>query len=278
VVLPSGEVRHLEGRGQLDPADLSFMVGVVYDVTERELAAAREAELQLQALHASDVERDRIAADLHDGPLQALAAAWMRLGILASRLDRLEMHEEGEELSSLAREIAASLGRTNQELRDVLARLQSLPVDASLDTFVQHVADLGEELAERNGFVFEMRADAGGLETLPGPVLATMYRIVAEAVRNAAAHARPHRVVVDVRVTEERLVGTVTDDGEGFDTSAPGPAGHFGLAIMRQRATGLKGSTTVRSSPGSGTTVTVVLPLPAGALDPTAATGDDQTG
>jgi signal transduction histidine kinase len=260
VVLPDGGIRHLEGRGQLDPNDPMHMVGVVYDVTERVRAADREAELQREALAASDAERDRIAADIHDGPLQALSAAWLRLTTLATRLDG-RADDDDAELARLARDVARSLAETNQELRDVLGRLRSLPVDSSVDTFAHHVGDLADDLHERGEAEFSVEVDAGPRTTLPGLVLATAYRIVAEAMINASAHSGAHRIDVAVRAEGDVLVITVADDGSGFDTAAPAPSGHFGLSIMRQRAEGLQGSLAVHSAPGQGTRVVALLPL-----------------
>ncbi|MFN8020771.1 MAG: PAS domain-containing protein [Acidimicrobiales bacterium] len=265
VVLPDGEIRHLEGRGQLDPNDPTHVVGVVYDVTERMRAAAREAELQREALASSDAERDRIAADIHDGPLQALSAAWLRLTTMATRLDARE--GDGDvALAAMAREVAQSLAETNQELRDVLGRLRSLPVDSSIDTFAHHVGDLADDLGERGEAEFAVDVDAGHRSELPGVVLATTYRIVAEGMINASAHAGAQHVDVSVRVEGDVLVATVADDGRGFDTAAPAPPGHFGLSIMRQRAEGARGTLAVHSAPGHGTRVVALLPL--GPLDP----------
>ena len=233
---------------------------VLYDVTERVRAADREAELQREALAASDAERDRIAADIHDGPLQALSAAWLRLTTLATRLDG-RADDDDAELARLARDVARSLAETNQELRDVLGRLRSLPVDSSVDTFAHHVGDLADDLHERGEAEFSVEVDAGPRTTLPGLVLATAYRIVAEAMINASAHSGAHRIDVAVRAEGDVLVITVADDGSGFDTAAPAPSGHFGLSIMRQRAEGLQGSLAVHSAPGQGTRVVALLPL-----------------
>ncbi len=260
LVGPNGEAKTVQSRGSVVPGRPHELIGVVMDVTAAETAAAREAELQREALAASDAERDRIAADIHDGPLQALSAAWLRLTTLATRLDG-RADDDDAELARLARDVARSLAETNQELRDVLGRLRSLPVDSSVDTFAHHVGDLADDLHERGEAEFSVEVDAGPRTTLPGLVLATAYRIVAEAMINASAHSGAHRIDVAVRAEGDVLVITVADDGSGFDTAAPAPSGHFGLSIMRQRAEGLQGSLAVHSAPGQGTRVVALLPL-----------------
>ena len=88
-------------------------------------------------------------------------------------------------------------------------------------------------------------------------------RVVSEALANADAHAKAHAVEIHFAATDERLELTVTDDGRGFDpATAPGVEdGHLGLTVMRERARGYGGECTITSIPGSGTLVTLWIPL-----------------
>ena len=264
IVWPTGEVRHVRAVGQLLPEHPNHLVGVLIDVTESRRGEEREIALQQLALAASDAERDRIAADIHDGPLQGLSAAWLRLSTLAARLEAGDDGTErasGAELADFTRQVAQSLATTNQELREVLGRLRSLPVDSSADTFVNHLLDLADDLGAQGVAEIDVVCDFGGRTELPGAALSTLYRIVAESMVNAARHSGGSRVDVDVRVFDDRLDATVADDGVGFDTSAPAPSGHFGLSIMGQRARSIGGKVSIRSSVGAGTVVEVTVPL-----------------
>lgn len=255
---PSGEAKIVQSRGRVVPGRPDEVLGVVMDVTSTELAAQREAELRQLAATASDTERDRIAADLHDGPLQLLSAAWMKLGSLE--------HSVGggidpEPLQREIRSVAKLLSDANTALRDLLGRLQTLPVGASTDAFCDELGDLAERVAERSALEVRVVCEFERDLALADTVLSTMYRIIGEALSNIERHAGATTASIAVELFDQALVATVIDDGCGFDIATPPPAGHFGLSIIGQRATAMRGSVEISSSVGGGTTVMVRLPL-----------------
>ena len=77
---------------------------------------------------------------------------------------------------------------------------------------------------------------------------------------NALKHAHASNIWVEVVQEGDEVQLTVRDDGVGFDAGAPGPEGHFGLTMMRERATVASGSLAIESAPGRGTTVTARFP------------------
>jgi signal transduction histidine kinase len=103
---------------------------------------------------------------------------------------------------------------------------------------------------------------------LPRPAEVMLLRVAQEALANVRRHARAGRVQVRLRYGQGQVGLEVTDDGVGFD---PGQAGGgYGLPGMRARVGEAGGRLEVRSSPGCGTTVSVVVPVPATAADPAA--------
>lgn len=110
----------------------------------------------------------------------------------------------------------------------------------------------------------------GTVPELPAGHRAALLRVGREALRNAAKHAPGAAVVLSLGTYGNRVVLTVTDDGPGFDPdSAPGPVdGHIGLALLTDAAEGAGGRLELRSRPGRGTTVRMVLPLPETGADP----------
>ena len=92
------------------------------------------------------------------------------------------------------------------------------------------------------------------------------YRIVQEALTNAAKHAKAQTVSIVIQRHASRLQAIITDDGCGFDADAalraPSAWTHLGLHGMRERAAILQGSVTIESTPGEGTTVYVWIPVP----------------
>jgi signal transduction histidine kinase len=95
-----------------------------------------------------------------------------------------------------------------------------------------------------------------------------LLRVGQEALANVRQHARAQQVQVSLRYGDGQVGLEVTDDGVGFDPGQPGCG--YGLPGMRARVDEAGGRLEVRSSPGRGTTVSVVVPVPAAAADPAA--------
>jgi len=94
---------------------------------------------------------------------------------------------------------------------------------------------------------------------LPEATQLTVYRMVQESLTNIGKYANARQVLVIVHRHPDHVAVQIRDDGAGFDTRAPGRAGH-GLAGMRQRVEAAGGRLSVQSSPGGGTVVSASLP------------------
>jgi signal transduction histidine kinase len=207
------------------------------------VGAGREIEGYWRRLAQTAVleERRRIARDLHDGVAQELAFIGRRAKRLAARSD-----------DDAAREIAASAERALGDSRRAIAALTK-PLDVPL---ADVLAEAVEEIATRYDvalaidFSRDVEVDADRREAL--------VRIACEAVSNAARHGGARQVRLALS-NSDGVRFAVTDDGAGFSPDDPVP-GRFGIAIMRERAHAVGGSFELRSAPGSGTHVEVVLP------------------
>ena len=205
---------------------------------------------------AREVERRRLARDLHDGPAQTLAAALFGVDLAISALDR-----------------------TPATAREELLTARTLVRDA-LDDVRALMAGLRPRLLEERGLVVALKAMAAmpplwgtevsvetqGIseeERLPADVELALFRIAQEAVSNARRHGAASRVQVslDVRPTLAEL--TIADDGRGWegDSLQPAEGRGEGLPGMRERARLLGGELRVESALGRGTRVTVAAPL-----------------
>jgi signal transduction histidine kinase len=204
----------------------------------REIAAWQE---QLAEAAASG-ERRRIARDLHDGLAQELAF------IVGQTRSLVEQSGEHGPFAN----IAAAAERALDESRTAIAAL-SRNVDDPLDVALAQAA---EDVAARTGA--HIRFDlAPGIRVSP-ELREDLARIVREAVSNAARHGEAANVIVSLSNTDAIRV-SVTDDGKGFDPDAPRRRG-FGLTSMRERAEARGATVVVRSRPGEGTEVEVVVP------------------
>lgn len=215
-------------------------------------AQSVDVERRRERLAAAEAERARWARELHDETLQGLAA--LRLGVAAIA------EAEPEQATRL-------IARAAVDVEEEIVRLRALITDlrpAALDELGTGPAL--EALAERlrlRGIEVELSVDLA-FEAARSPVrhepeLETgIYRIVQEALNNAASHGGAGRVVVEVVEDEAAVRLTIGDDGEGFDTTRRSDG--FGLRGMRERADLLGGSVAVESAPGQSTTVRAVLP------------------
>jgi PAS domain S-box-containing protein len=240
-----------------DTGEPWLMATVQRDITER-LAAEREVQLladQRQVLlghlvQAQEDERARIAADVHDDSVQALAAVELRLSLLHRELARTQ-----PELLPQVETLRGTVRGATDRLRHLLFDLES-PAQRG---------DLTDALAEAAAYVLEdavrWSVEGDGGRALPEATRVTAYRVAKEAIVNARKHARAHRVVIEVHDRDGGVEVSVVDDGRGFDTTrAEDRPGHLGLPGMRDRAAVAGGTVEVASTPGEGTSVRVWLP------------------
>lgn len=238
-------------------------VGWLSVVRSRRARAERE-RLMERALAASEEERRRIAATLHDGVVQQLVAASF---IAAGQAQRATADGDDGRAESLA-SVAATV-------RDSVAGLRSLLVDIyppSLRSagLASALHDLASG-ASGHGAAVTAEVDAEVAEAAPEKQQEVMFRIAQEALRNALRHAEAGHITLRLTVGQDgEAVLEVADDGRGFDTrwfdahglagravegrGAAGP-GHFGLRLMTDAATHGGGELALLSSPGAGTRI-----------------------
>ena len=228
---------------------------------DREAAMAEEREALLhETLLASDRERQRLAADLHDGVIQLVSAVTLRTATLARGLRR-----EGDVSSERLGAAAASLDRITIDLQAVTSDLRNLMgalagdeiqsggLTGALSALLVPLAESGVHVDVSVG---ELSCD-GAVRTL-------VHRVTQELARNVAKHAAAHRVTVSVSQEGDRVCLRMTDDGRGFDVQGLEErrnGGHLGLRLMDQRIRDAGGTLRIESTPGHGTVADISLPL-----------------
>lgn len=217
----------------------------------RQRRAERELLLQ-RALDSSQVERRRIARQLHDGVVQDLAGTSLSLAAAAERVDRAGDREAGD----LVRGGAASVRRAMRELRALLVGIY--PPSLRRSGLASAMDDLVAPLAERGVRVdVDVPEDLG----LTAETEDTLFRCAQEGVRNAVKHAEAHNVRVAVAKADGRVTLTVSDDGSGFSPGSDrnGDPG-LGLRLLEDLAAESGGRADVSSAPGQGTRLSVEVP------------------
>lgn len=214
--------------------------------------------LSSQLLTAQEEERRAIARELHDEVGQVLTAIKFELTLAQRAIDGAggppNVLEE-------VRAIADSALHTVRDLSLLLhpALLDDLGLPAAIAWYIK---GLGKRHAMRVDLVHE-RMD----ERLSPQIESAAFRIVQEALTNAAKHAQASTCRIELRRLTNTLLITIEDDGMGFDPTAltdRSPVRGLGLISIRERAAQLNGSFRLDTSPGQGTRLSVVLPVRAG--------------
>jgi signal transduction histidine kinase len=248
-----------------DDGELLYCLHQIQDITERRhmeealrdsLDRLRKSDAERQRLlthlvTAQEEERARIAADVHDDSLQALAAVKLRLDMLTATLDEPQRARLGA--------VHADLDAAATRLRKLLFQLRPSALDNdTLGAAIEQL--LGESFAGQE--VCTVVADA--LQSTPPPgIKVVIYRIVQQALANVLEHAQAKRVEVHLDDHDGGILVTVRDDGAGFDYEHARRAqlpGHLGLSTMRERAEIAGGWLGVETSPGGGTVVGFWVP------------------
>ena len=213
---------------------------VAVELSER---VARDALRRVVA--AQELERRRLARELHDETGQALTSILLGLKQL-----------EGAEQESVAR-LRELVVATLQNVRRLAVELRP----KVLDDFglVPALERLTSGFAEHTGIAVDLEAGAI-TDRLPPEVETAIYRIVQEALTNVVKHAHARRVSVLVTRADGRIKTVIEDDGKGFDPREATGDG-VGLIGMRERIELLDGTLAVESSETSGTTVAVEVPV-----------------
>ncbi|BBX50616.1 GAF domain-containing sensor histidine kinase [Mycolicibacterium poriferae] len=234
----------------------------------RQLVARERAHENFveQVIEAQELERRRLAGDIHDGISQRLVTLSYRLDAAAQAAKSIDDRSALTEQLDRARELAEL---TLQEARAAISGLRP-PVLDDLG-LSGGLASLARSIPQ-----VDVRTDLADVR-LPDHIELALYRIAQECLQNVVKHAR---------ATEARLTFTVdsgdngdaarleiVDDGVGFDTLehplGSDEMGGYGLLSMAERAEIVGGRLNIRSRPGSGTAVTATIPVPNSASPPT---------
>jgi PAS domain S-box-containing protein len=232
------------------------MLRMYTDTTARhELAESRQVIVR-QLIAAQELERHRIARELHDQLGQHIVGLSLGLARLATLTAD---NDDAQQLLRLLQQSADLMGKDVHTLALELrpSTLDHLGLATALRGYV-------EEVAERTGLEADVHCDAlTGIE-LDLAIQTGLYRVAQEAITNVVKHARARHVSVVLERRGDDLQLIVEDDGRGFEPSKLEMTGasKLGLAGMRERAAIMGGTLTIESSPRKGSSVFIRIPLP----------------
>jgi PAS domain S-box-containing protein len=208
--------------------------------------ADERRDLLAQIVTAQEDERTRVARELHD----SLGGTLTSLTLFAAILEKeLASPTERERVRGYRTRVEDAI----TEVRSLVSSLRPPELDEGLGSAIRRLVSDAEDGGPRIEF-----EDGAGEAQLAPAVVATLYRVVQEALANALHHAEAHVISITITEADDKVSVIVEDDGKGFDPEVL-PNGHFGVIGMRERAA-LVGTLTVDSAPGHGTVVRIEVP------------------
>jgi two-component system sensor histidine kinase DegS len=205
---------------------------------------------------AIEAERNRIARDLHDGPIQGVTAAGLSLEAIRLMINAGNVPDAQSLLDKVRSELAeemSNLRRVMSDLRPPLLEERGL---------IPAVREMCDRFARECDV--EIAMDCGAYHDVPADVETLAYRVVQESLSNVSKHAGATHVRVAIEAGTGSLEVRISDDGKGFDPTEAREylrLGKVGLASMRERSELGGGTLSIRSTPGAGTTISASLPF-----------------
>jgi signal transduction histidine kinase len=252
-----------------DPADEEAVLAAAAEtaaaltpILEREALLARNASRERALVSSGERLLTRIGFDLHDGPIQDVAALAGDVRMLKGRVEAHQAPIPEEILFGFLDDLQSRIAALDSGLRDVVHSLESPTVARRpLDETVTREIDAFRLQSE---IPVELSLK-GSFESLTDSQRIALIRIVQESLSNARDHSDARSVTVSIEADPAHTRLEITDDGRGFDVSRTlvraARRGRFGLLGMSERARLLGGRFDVQSKPGGPTVISVLLPV-----------------
>ena len=230
-------------------------------ILEREALLARNASRERALVSSGERLVTRIGFDLHDGPIQDVAALAGDVRMLKGRVEAHQAPIPEQILFGFLDDLQSRIAALDRGLRDVVHSLESPTVARRpLGETVSHEIDAFRLQSE---IPVELSLK-GSFESLTDSQRIALVRIIQESLSNARDHSDAHSIAVSIEATPAHTRLEITDDGRGFDVSRTlvraARRGRFGLLGMSERARLLGGRLDVQSKPGGPTVISVLLP------------------
>jgi signal transduction histidine kinase len=228
------------------------IVGVAVDITAIKSAHLEMQRLAKQLMVAQEEERKRLGRELHDDIGQRVALLGMELEMIRQALaEEPAMNARLLQLQRSAGELGTDLHRLAHGLHS--SKLKHLGLVSALEELCERMR------SDKQVVVMEASAQDAAVASLSEDETLALYRVAQEALNNVAKHSGASKACVALRRTECAVVLTITDNGQGFETSAD--AGGIGLVGMRERLLAVNGTFEISSTRNVGTELRASVPL-----------------
>jgi PAS domain S-box-containing protein len=226
-------------------------IGSCIDVTERRQAEEAVSSMTRKLVEAQEQERARIGRELHDDISQRLAMLAIELSQLRNMSDCTSaVQHHLQELQETTSDISSAVHNLSHDLHSL--KLEYLGTVGGMKSWCS-------EFSQRQSMEVGFKS-SGSLGSLPPEISLCLFRVLQEALQNAAKHSGVKRVDVQLREESGETQLIVSDSGKGFEVAAAMQDGGLGITSMRERVRLLHGTIGIDSKPMSGTTIRVRLP------------------
>jgi len=250
---PDGSIRWINARGRgyySKSGRPLYMIGVVFDVTERKEVELQRLQFSGRLLKAQDQERNRLAQEIHDDFCQRFTVLAVKLQTLAGTIERTDEQALAKELLGEFTELGSEIQSLSHRLHS--SQLEILGLVASLNA-------LRTNIAKDSDIRFELD-HANIPDQIPADVALAFFRITQEALRNVVKHSGASKVEICLKGDVGKISLTVFDNGRGFNAERRGTSQGIGMLSMEERARMLGGQFRVQSRPSvEGTRVDVTI-------------------
>jgi signal transduction histidine kinase len=231
-------------------------------ILERTIMLERNAERERALVESSERRLLRLGLDLHDGPLQDLAALALDLRLFRQQLAKpRELEPHREIFTGRVDDLSGRLSALERQLRELALSLESATlVHAPFDQLVQGLVD---RLASETdvSVSYELR---GNIDDFTPSLRIALLRLVEESMSNVREHSAANRLSIAIVATDARVRAEIVDNGNGFDVERTlveaARLGRLGLVGMGERIRLLGGRLEITSSPGGPTTISATIP------------------
>jgi PAS domain S-box-containing protein len=233
----------------------AFIFGILENITEQKQAEAEMAELKKRLQSGMDLERLRVAHELHDGPMQELYSAMYRIKQLGERTE--------PQFKSALEEVNQDIQRVLQDLRNTAKELRPPAIsNFGLEKAIRSHADDFQQAYPEIKLQLSLAQDR---QFLPEDVRLALFRVYQQSMMNVVRHAKASQVNVRFSFDVEEVRLEISDNGHGFKVPANWlnfvRQGHYGLAGAAERMNAVGGTLEVISNPPEATVVRAILPL-----------------
>jgi PAS domain S-box-containing protein len=258
---PDGALIWLKNRGRafFDREDrMMRVIGMVADVTDYKHAEEAVSDMTRKLVEAQEQERAHIGRELHDNITQ-------RLALLAIEINQFQEDYCDRNQSNLPSEARDHMRALHRMTSDISADVHALSHELHSSTLeylglVTGMRSWCREFGERQKL--EIAFQSHNVPELPQEISLCLYRVLQEALQNAAKHSGAKRIEVELAENAGVIHLIVCDLGQGFDTNASRRSRGLGLTSMKERARLVGGTIVIDSKPMGGTTIHVCVPRP----------------